>query len=365
MTTNANASTPTPGTGAALGTAASSIASLLSDDFTIGGKQDHGETRDPSNGKDKPPHEHREHEESDEHDDGQQPGDGEHDDEHDDHEGGEHDDEHDESDESDEQDGAEGLTDDTEVTVPAGDGKTEKVTLGELKKGYLRQADYTRKTQALATERQTIQREQAEAREERAKYQQGLEQVSVLIQQMTPQEPTQAQWDALYAQDPQEWQRQRELWRSWKEQQAALANEYAQVQQRQHVDFAKALQAKFAEEAEKLREAIPEWADPKTAKADKDAIKEYALSLGYTPEEIANTVDHRIFVIARKAMLYDKMMTTKKSLKPSAPPQTTKVVRPGTQATKPSNRTAVTEARQRLAKTGNVRDAASLIEKLI
>jgi hypothetical protein len=40
--------------------------------------------------------------------------------------------------------------------VQAG-GKTEKVTFEEMQKGYMRQADYTRKTQEVATERQRVQ----------------------------------------------------------------------------------------------------------------------------------------------------------------------------------------------------------------
>ncbi|MEX3555342.1 MAG: hypothetical protein VB131_01505, partial [Burkholderia gladioli] len=238
-------------------------------------------------------------------------------------------------------------------------------TFAELKSGYLRQSDYTRKTAALAAERQTVQQEQAQAREDRANYQQGVEQVSMLLKQLTPTEPTQEQWDALHAQDPQEWTRQREYWRSWKEQQAALANEQAQLAQRQQTDFAKTLQERFTDEARKLQDAIPEWRDSKLAKAEKDAIREYAYLMGFTPEDVNMTVDHRVFVMARKAMLYDKLMTTKATLKPGAPPQTTKVVRPGTQGTKPVARTAVAEARQRLVKTGNVRDAAALLEKLI
>lgn len=48
-----------------------------------------------------------------------------------------------------------GLSDDTQIDM--GDGQL--MTLGELKKGYLRQSDYTRKTQALAEERKAFEAE--------------------------------------------------------------------------------------------------------------------------------------------------------------------------------------------------------------
>lgn len=49
------------------------------------------------------------------------------------------------------------ITDDTEIVI--GDG--EAVTLRELRDGYLRQSDYTRKTQALSQEREAFAKEQA------------------------------------------------------------------------------------------------------------------------------------------------------------------------------------------------------------
>ncbi|MEX3555209.1 MAG: hypothetical protein VB131_00775, partial [Burkholderia gladioli] len=54
MTTSTQANNPTPGTGASLGAAVNSIAGLLSDSLTIGGTQDHGETRDTSKGDGQP-----------------------------------------------------------------------------------------------------------------------------------------------------------------------------------------------------------------------------------------------------------------------------------------------------------------------
>lgn len=60
------------------------------------------------------------------------------------------------------------ITDDMEIEVPVFKDSnwnpvTEKVKLAELKSGYLRQSDYTRKSQELAKQREEIQSKQADA----------------------------------------------------------------------------------------------------------------------------------------------------------------------------------------------------------
>ncbi len=362
-----NSNNPGSGTAPNLGAAAAQIAGLLSDDLEIGGTQENHETRPAPRGQGNPQRAAQGADEGDPNGDPEngQAGDGT--DDEPTHFGDEGEGEPGEQDPdgSDDADGAHALSDDTPVPVQVG-GKTENVTLGELRKGYLRQADYTRKTQEVATERQTLQRDQAETRAERDRLKTDLEQAGLLIQQYTPKEPTPAEWDALYAQNPTEWIRQRELWRSFKEQQSALAGRYQEVNQRAAQDRQKQLAETVQQEAVKLKEAIPEWSDPKVMKADRQALREYALGLGYTPEDVANTTDHRIFVVIRKAMKYDELMQRQRTLRPSAPTNSPKVVRPGTQATTPASpRRETTEARKRLAQTGNVRDAASLIEKML
>lgn len=52
------------------------------------------------------------------------------------------------------------ITDDIEVEI---DG--DKITLGELRNGYLRQSDYTKKTMSLAEQRKAYEKELAEAKE--------------------------------------------------------------------------------------------------------------------------------------------------------------------------------------------------------
>lgn len=65
-----------------------------------------------------------------------------------------------------------------------------------------------------------------------------------------------------------------------------------------------------------LADVIPQLADkeegPKTAKL----ITDHALSVGFSPEEISMAADHRIYVLAYKAALYDQL-SKKGSVNPS------------------------------------------------
>ncbi|MBU9259094.1 hypothetical protein KTD13_01870 [Burkholderia multivorans] len=357
-----NTQTNTPTSTGNVNTAAEQIAGMLTDDLTVGNTTQTGskQNRDVEPHAGHPDSDPEQHEEETEQDESTTDAESTSDDDHveeaesDDESNGEAGDDHD------------SIPDDTTFTIRDGD-KEVPVTLAELKKGYQRQSDYTKKLQALSEDRKAVMQEVQTAQAEREQYRTGLEQLSVVIQQLTPQEPTAEQWAELQAADPQQWLVLREQWREHKEQMDRVAAEYQALTQRQQAEMQRAIQARMAEEAEKLHAAFPEWKDQAKAQAGKQAIREYAHQYGYSDDEINSTTDHRIFVLAHKAMMYDRMMK-KGAPRPDAQPQTskTKIVRPGTAATAPnSKRSAVQDAKRQLRSSGKVQDAASLLEKLL
>jgi len=87
-----------------------------------------------------------------------------------------------------------------EVTLP--DGTTQKLPVDELKKGYMRQADYTRKRQAEAQAQQQFQQQVQLVLQEAARRQQMMEQflsdraaLERYIQQQFPNQPQQPEFD--------------------------------------------------------------------------------------------------------------------------------------------------------------------------
>lgn len=240
------------------------------------------------------------------------------------------------------------------------DGQEVEVTLDELQKGYSRTQDYTRKTQALAEQRKAAEAELDTARQERAYYAQMLQ----VLQQQLAQTNAEPDWDALYQENPTEWVRQRELWRDRQDKVRAVEAEQQRLAQVRQVEEAQARQARLQEEAAKLLEVIPEWKDAKKASEERGKLVEAAKRAGFSEEELGGISDHRALVVLRKAALFDELMNRKTQIKPN-PTSGPKLAKPGSATTKPSKRTEAQIARERLAKTGSMKDAAAAFDAFI
>jgi len=146
------------------------------------------------------------------------------------------------------------------------DGKEIEVTLDELQKGYSRTQDYTRKTQQVAEARKELEAESAAIRAEREQYAQLL---GALQQQLETAGEQPVDWDRLYAEDPIEWVRQRELARDKQERKAAIQSEQQRLSQLTVQQQTEEMKAKLAQEQELLIASVPEWKDHRRLKLKK------------------------------------------------------------------------------------------------
>jgi len=246
-----------------------------------------------------------------------------------------------------------------EVYTVKVDGKEVEVTLDELQKGYSRTQDYTRKTQQIAETRKQVEAEASAIRAEREQYAQLL---GALKQQLESTEAP-VDMDRLYNEDPIEWVRQSEVMRQKQDKLAAIQSEQQRLSQLTAQQRAQEMQAHLASQQEALIQAVPEWKDSKKAQAEKALLVEFGKKIGFSDEELKNVYDHRAVIALRKAALYDQMMSKRGQIKP--------VVNNGPRTAKPSaagrvsTTTESTRAKQRLAKSGRVNDAASAIELLL
>lgn len=249
----------------------------------------------------------------------------------------------------------------TRYKVKIGDEEQE-VTLEELTKGYLRQADYTRKTQAHAAERKKFEQEELPAvKQERQQIAEKLALVEQILQAQAPAEPD---WAALRAEDPQAYAVARADWQAIKEQQEAIAAERQAAMEKVQRDQADALQKHLDAERGKLMAAIPEWSDAEVAKKDRAALVETAHGLGFTDEEIGQVLDHRVFLLLRKAAAYDRLQAEKPAVAQKI--QQVKAATPGAAGSAKRGRpTEVERARSRFRQTGSAEDAALVLERLI
>lgn len=273
-----------------------------------------------------------------------------------------------ESDESDEDeesedsdDEAESDDEDDDTSAPRTvkvkvNGEELEVTEDELIRGYSRTADYTRKTQELATERNAV-------REERQRYAAGLAQLQTILNEQAPEEPD---WVALREEDPAEYAATWALWQQYREREAAVAAEQRQVQEKIARDRAAQMEQLLAEERTKLLSAIPSWQKPEVAAKEKAELIAFAKASGYTDEELNGVVDHRVMVLLRKAWLHDKAQQQRPSVREKI--ERVKTAAPGPSKASKASRTkakAVQSARQRLAKSGSVADAAALFMEVL
>ena len=268
-------------------------------------------------------------------------------------------------DEDTEEEATQELTDDLTVKVKV-DGQEMEVTLAELRSGYSRTADYTRKATALAEQRKAVEAEVEAIRAERAQYAQML---PILQQQIQQQNAAEPDWDTLYDEDPIEAAKLERHWRRTKEEQTQRLTAIRAEQRRLAEEEAKQrtmhMQAVVEAERSRLPEVIPEWKDQATMMKEAQELREWATSNGLTEQDINSLTQAAHIALVRKAMLYDKGARNVAKAKQPAK-QKARVVRPGSSNTsaKPGSND-VKRASKRLAQTGRIMDAAALLDKLI
>lgn len=247
--------------------------------------------------------------------------------------------------------------DDMLITVKI-DGKTEQITAKEAADGYQRQADYQRKTQALAEERRGFEGERQQVLVEREYYAQRLNELNQQLEALVIQEPD---WNAIYEEDPIAYSKLRDDWRDYKEQQAALKQEQQRIadvqayeQQMQLKNFVDSGQAW-------LMQQVPEWRDQAKWEQSRSQLREYGKKIGYSDEELSAAYDPRAIIVLEKARKYDALQANRPQPQKGKAP---KPMRTSNTASSPKKSTELAKMRQRLKSSGDVKDAALLFNML-
>lgn len=241
-------------------------------------------------------------------------------------------------------------------------GEEIEVTLDDLIKGYQREADYTKKTQTLAEQRKQVESERAvieQAKQERDQYQQRLAAIEGALRQ-APQENL----EALKENDPigyavkvaEQTQRERQL--------QAIGAERARIAEQQQAEQSQHLSQFLAVEAQKLSEAIPEYADQQKSVQVKKDIRDYARKIGWSDEELASVYDSRAVLTLYRAMQYEKLMSNKAGVTKKVA-EAPKMLKAGVARNTDPNSEQTKKAQAQLRKTGRVADAANVFERFL
>jgi hypothetical protein len=243
------------------------------------------------------------------------------------------------------------------VTV---DGNEIEVTQDELLNGYSRQQDYTRKTQELANQRKLIEQQAQELQQRDAIYAQLLPKMEAQLKGELVNEPD---WNSLYDDDPIAYVREKQIWDEKKEKLTAVSAEQQRLQQEAYVQQQQQIAYIVQDGQQRILQIIPEWKNAEIASKEKSAIRDYGINvLGYSAQEMDAIYDYRALLGLRNAWLNSKTVeATKKKPTQKAP---ARVARPGSTSRKKSLAPAQ-RAKQVLAKTGKVQDAAKVFEQFL
>lgn len=252
--------------------------------------------------------------------------------------------------------------DDGEDLYQIGDETFTLSELQEWKQGALRQADYTRKTQALAKDREVFAKEREAFDSERQQLHQTFQQQQAQLQDalatfaiQQPQPPRRQDYrttdDYIAAQEAYQASSQ-------KKQQAQQAYQALQEHQRREVAQV---------EVSKALNYFPEWGSDEGFKAAMEGMTKTVEPLGITADEVmqAGLSDHRMFRVLNRLVELESMVGDRDAKRKAAAKQVTKATKrltPGAKPAEDQTQKEARRARERLKKTGSVDDAVAILK---
>lgn len=235
------------------------------------------------------------------------------------------------------------------------DGAEGAAKLSDLLKSYQLEGHVNKKSMEVAEREKALQ---AHAQQVESQAQARLQQVEALATVAAKElykDFNSIDWNALEQADPGQAALMRQ---KFQDRHAQLQNVFNEVEQNK-VKQTQQSQFKFQEtlkqEAEKLPTMIPEWKDQATADKERTEMRDYALKAGIPPDEVNNIAYAHHVVLLRKAMLYDKLQSSKPAIENKvriAP----KLVKPGQSEQNTQAQTA-RNLKQTVIKSGGKQDA--------
>ena len=252
-------------------------------------------------------------------------------------------------------------------------GEELLVSLADAQKGHQLEADYRRKTTELAEQRKAIETEFVQRQ---ALYQQQAVETAQMMQlaeQAIVADLNTPEMAQLKAQDPAKWlMREREAQAKLANIQQARQYAAAQWQQQQQTasaeqqrQFAAYLQAEQEALGNKVVERGVDWTPTKRQELSNFLIERY----GFSPSDVSQVYNHRLVLLALDAMqATSKVAEVEK--KASAVKEKLKVIPPMQKPGKQKGplqvkQNRIAQLKGQLRKSGNLRDAAAVIESLM
>ena len=186
----------------------------------------------------------------------------------------------------------------------------QELSADELRKGYLRQSDYTKKTQSLSEQRKEMEslteQYNSQLQQIQAERQQYIQHLQALSENQDIKK-FDIDWERLRLEDPLEYVTKRQEFQEAKEKAEEVKTKAKQAMARSAAEKEQQWAKVVEDEKSKLIAALPEWGETDSQRQLATELRSYAQTQGYSEPEIDSLVDHRSFLVLRKAMLYDEM----------------------------------------------------------
>lgn len=195
------------------------------------------------------------------------------------------------------------VADNAKVRLPDG----TVTTIADLKQGSLRQADYTRKTQEIAANRKELETRQAEIAQKSQTFEQTINFAIQVAQAGLPQEPSRE----LLVSDPIAYLQQDAEYKARLGQLQQLSAAKQQHEQVAATEQQRAFQEWVSGERQRLADAMPELKDPAKLQTFNGELVKGIERYGFSPDDLNSVYDHRLILLAKDAMAYQKLMANK------------------------------------------------------
>lgn len=191
------------------------------------------------------------------------------------------------------------------------DGKPQTVTIKQLRDNYSGEAAIESRLQQSTEARKHFMEQATQLYQANQVVAQRLALLDQHLNQFAQPNITDQQWEWMRVNNPQQYLMMRDQQRLALEQQEAIRREAAETQQKQELINSQAKQQYIDDQAQKLFAKVPEMADPNKREALMGNILEALTYYGYTPQDLKDVTDHRVFHALADAAKYRAVIKRK------------------------------------------------------
>jgi len=201
--------------------------------------------------------------------------------------------------------------------------------------------------------------------QERQTYAQNLQQL-LLVAMPEAQQYANVDWQRLAQESPADYVRLTAERDALRGRIGSIQGEIARVTEQAQQDYAHQFASLRANEAQRLAEKMPEFADREKGAKFAGEMREWLTAQGFSAQEIGQVIDHRVILVAAKAMRADRAAAARRTAETRRTETAPTVQRPGTTQGRESNASRRrNQMMERLRQSGSEKDALAYLSEIL